>query len=136
MSQNEIAKTTRRALRVPEWTPSGNKIVVMLDKVESFSHGGIFVLPASAERDSMNQTEGTVAKLGPLAYADMRGWDEASQQWKQVSWVKPGDRVKFQRHHGWVHIEEDADGEKVEYRVMHDTDLTMVLSQKTGEDNE
>lgn len=136
MSKNEVAKTTRRALRVPEWAPSGNKIAVMLDKVESFSHGGIFVLPSQSERDSMNQTEGTVAALGPLAYRDMRGWDEASQGWKQVSWVKPGDRVKFQRHHGWVHIEKDEDGENVEYRIMHDTDLTMVLSQKTEVNDE
>jgi len=136
MSIQEIAKTSRRALRVPEWVPSGNKICIMLDKVESFSHGGIFVLPAQSERDSMNQTEGTVAALGPLAYADMRGWDEETQTWKRVHWVEVGDRVKFQRHHGWVHIEPDENGDNVEYRIMHDTDLTMVLSQKTGDSNE
>jgi co-chaperonin GroES (HSP10) len=95
--------------------------------VESFSHGGIFVLPSASEREAMNQTEGTVAALGPLAFKDMRAWDDASQGWKQVNWVSPGDRVKFQKHHGWVHMEDDADGNKVEYRILHDTDLTMVF---------
>lgn len=125
---NEVAATTVRALRAPAWIPSGNKVMIQLDKVESFSHGGIFVLPSQAERDSMNQTEGTVAALGPLAYKDMRGWDEAKQEWVVLEWVKPGDRVKFQRHHGWVHIE-GKDDDKTEYRVMHDTDITMVLKQ-------
>lgn len=122
----EIAKTTRKELRLPDWVPSGNKIAIQLDMVESFTHGGIFVLPQQSDRDAMNQTEGTVAAMGPLAFKDMRAWDDETQSWRQVNWVAFGDRVKFQRHHGWVHIEEDAEGNKVEYRVMHDTDLTMV----------
>src|ERR1700739_2074027 len=122
MSNLVVAKTTRQALRVPDWNPSGNKIMVQLDKVESFSHGGIFIPPTQNERDSMNQTEGTVAALGPLAYGDFRKWDTDTQTWVQSGWVKVGDRVKFQRHHGWVHLEEDAAGDKFEYRVMHDTD--------------
>lgn len=123
---SEIAKTTRRPIRQPAWVPSGNKILIQLDKVESFSHGGIFVLPSQAERDSMNQTVGTVVVLGPLAYKDMRAWDSETQSWKQADWIAPGDRIKFQRHHGWVHLEGNGD-DKTEYRVLHDTDITMVL---------
>ncbi len=125
----EIAKTTQRPVRDPDWVPSGNKVLVQLDKVESFSHGGIFVLPQQSERDQMNQTEGTVVCLGPLAYKDMRAWDTETQAWVQTDWIKRGDRVKFQRHHGWVSIE-GKDDDKTEYRVLHDTDITMVFREK------
>lgn len=128
-----LAKTTRRALREPNWVPSGNKILVQLDKVESFTHSGIYVPPQLTERNQMNQTEGTVAVLGPLAYKDMRAWDSEQQAWVQTDWLKVGDRVKFQLHHGWVHLEKEGD-ESVEYRVLHDTDITMVLRGK--EDHE
>jgi co-chaperonin GroES (HSP10) len=126
----EIAKTVRKALREPEWVPSGNKIAIQLDLVESFSHGGIFVLPSQSERDAMNQTEGTVAAMGPLAFKDMRRWDSELQAWIQTDWVHVGDRVKFQKHHGWVHMEKDSEDNNVEYRIMHDTDLTMVYRGK------
>lgn len=126
MSQTQITgKTTRQALRAPKWVPSGNKILVQLDKVESFTHGGIYVPPQLTERNQMNQTEGTVAVLGPLAYKDMRAWDSDAQAWVQTDWLKIGDRVKFQLHHGWIHLENDDDF-TTEYRVLHDTDITMV----------
>jgi co-chaperonin GroES (HSP10) len=103
--------------------------MVQLDKVESFTHSGIYVPPQLTERNQMNQTEGTVAVLGPLAYKDMRAWDGDKQEWIQLDWIRPGDRVKFQLHHGWVHLETVGD-EKYEYRVLHDTDITMVLRGK------
>lgn len=124
------SKIVKLDLRSPDWVPSGNKILVQLDKVESFTHSGIFVPPQVTERNQMNQTEGTVAILGPLAYKDMRAWDAATQGWTQIDWIKPGDRVKFQLHHGWVHLETTEDGVKYEYRVLHDTDITMVLRGK------
>lgn len=125
-----LTPTTRKELREPDWVPSGNKIMVQLDKVESFTHSGIYVPPQLTERNNMNQTEGTVAALGPAAYKDMRVWDDATQGWLQQDWVKVGDRVKFQLHHGWVHLEKDGDDESVEYRVLHDTEITMVFRGK------
>ena len=133
MSQSLI-KTERKPLREPEWIPAGTKVMIQLDKVESYSQGGIFIPTKISDRDNMNQTEGTVAALGPLAYKDMRAWDTDSQRWIQVPLVKVGDRVKFQRHHGWVHMEGEG-SESTEYRVMHDTDLTMVQANQSVGDN-
>lgn len=125
----EMGKTIETTLRMPGATPSGNKIMVQLAKVESFSIGGIFLPPKQTERDSMNQTVGRVVALGPLAYGDMRRWDDETQRWKQVNWVNVGDRVAFQKHHGWVHIEGEGD-DKTEYRILHDTDLTMIYAKE------
>ena len=127
MSQMKtVVKTIRKALREPDWIPSGNKIMVQLDQVESFSQGGIFIPQQVSERDQMNQTEGTVVALGPLAYKDFRGWSTEQQQWVLIQPVAVGSRIKFQRHHGWVHLEGEGE-DRVEYRVMHDTDVTMIL---------
>jgi co-chaperonin GroES (HSP10) len=129
--KDSMIKTTRKPLTVPDWVPSGNKILLQLDTVESYSNGGIFIIPKMTERDAMNQTEGTVAALGPLAYKDMRAWDTTAQQWVQIDWLKVGDRVRFQRHTGWVYMEGEG-SESIEYRVMHDTDITMVLRQEAN----
>ena len=133
MSQSKIlTKTERKAVRLPDWIPQGTKVMVQLDQVESFTTGGIFIPTSASERDNMNQTEGTVVAMGLLAYADQRRWDEASQGWKLANPVKVGDRVKFQRHHGWVHLEGEGD-DRMEYRVMYDTDITMVEKTKQAE---
>jgi co-chaperonin GroES (HSP10) len=125
----ELGKKVEKPLRMPEAKPSGNKIMVQLAAVESFSIGGIFLPPSQAERDSMNQTEGRVVALGPLAYGDMRRWDTETQTWKQTNWVDVGMRVAFQRHHGWVYVEGEGE-DKTEYRILHDTDLTMVYPKE------
>jgi co-chaperonin GroES (HSP10) len=130
--KDSMIKTTRKPLTVPDWVPSGNKIMLQLDVVESYSTGGIFIPQKLSERDNMNQTEGTVASLGPLAYKDMRRWDDETQSWLQTSWIQVGDRVKFQRHSGWVHMEGEGSN-SIEYRILHDTDITMVLRKANHE---
>jgi len=96
------------------WKPTGNKIMVLMDKTEEVSSGGIILHKTTTSRDEMAQMEGTVVAMGPLAYND-----------QGETWVHVGDRVKIQKFAGWLH----EDGED-KYRVLHDLDVIMVLSKE------
>lgn len=96
------------------WKPTGNKIMVRMDKTEKVSAGGIVLHTTTTQRDEMAQMEGTVVAMGPSAYND-----QASV------WVKVGDRVKIQKFAGWLHDEGDE-----KYRVCHDLDVIMVMDKE------
>lgn len=101
-----------------KWKPSGNKILVLMDKIETTTKSGIVIVAPGTlnERAEMGQMDGTVVALGPLAYHD-----------QPFPWLKVGDRVKVTKFGGWLHNE----GED-KYRVIHDLDVIMVL--KGGND--
>lgn len=99
------------------WKPCGNKILVQMPKVEEVSKGGIVIPHQKTERDSMAQMEGTLVAVGDCAWAD-----------QPSPWAQVGDRVKFARYAGYLHQEGDVD-----YRVMHDLDIVMVLPEKSDE---
>lgn len=96
------------------WHPTGNKIMVLMDKAETVSPGGIVLHRETTNRDEMSQMEGTVVEMGPRAYDD-----------QGTAWIKVGDRVKIQKFAGWLH-EEGGD----KYRVVHDLDVIMVMSKE------
>lgn len=103
-----------------KWQPSGNKILVLMDKVDKYSAGGIALPEVTTERGEMAQMEGTVVAMGPQAYND-----------QQTQWVAVGDRVKITKFGGWLHSE---GGDK--YRVIQDLDVIMVLKAEQGDSNE
>lgn len=104
-----------------QWKPSGNKIMVRMDPTERKTSSGIIIHHATSEREEMSQMTGTVVAMGPLAFHDQK-----------VPWIKVGDRVKITKFGGWLHKEVE-NGEEVNYRVLHDLDVIMVLE---GEENE
>jgi chaperonin GroES len=97
-------------MKTPKWKPSGNKILVHVDKVEKRTAGGLYIPNDAAEKQQMAQMTGVVVSLGPLAFAD-----------QPVAWVRVGDHIKFSKYAGYLHQEGDED-----YRVMHDLDVIMV----------
>jgi co-chaperonin GroES (HSP10) len=101
------------------WQPSGNKILVKMDQVETTTKSGIIISAPGTlnERAEMAQMDGTVVALGPLAYFD-----------QPKAWLKVGDRVKITKFGGWLHSE----GED-KYRVIHDLDVIMVLKGANDE---
>lgn len=98
-----------------KWKPSGNKIMVLMDPVETTTKSGIIVaIPGTLEgRAEMQQMEGTVVAVGPTAYHD-----------QQAPWTKVGDRIRVAKFAGWLF----EDG-KDKYRVIHDLDVMMVLGE-------
>ena len=97
-----------------KWKPCGNKILVLMDKVEEVTKGGIVIPGAKTERDSMAQMVGTLIATGECAWAD-----------QPHVWAHVGDKVKFAKYAGFLHDE----GDGLLYRVMHDLDIVMVLPQ-------
>jgi len=93
-----------------KWLPSGNKILVHVDKVERRTAGGLYIPDESADKQQMAQMTGVVVEVGPLAFAD-----------QPKAWVVVGDHVKFSKFAGYLHKEGEED-----YRVMHDLDVIMV----------
>lgn len=101
-----------------DWKPCGNKILVLMDKVEEMSKGGIVIPRQTTERDSMSQMVGTLVAVGDCAWAD-----------QPAPWASVGDRVKFAKYAGYLHVE---GGDS--YRVMHDLDVVMVLPKENGDE--
>ena len=96
------------------WKPCGDKILVMMEKVEEVSQGGIILPQEKQERDKMSQMVGTIVAVGPNAWAD-----------QPTIWAEVGDRVKFAKFAGFIHEENG-----IRYRVMHDLDIVMVLEKE------
>lgn len=101
------------------WKPCGNKILVEMDKMEEINPGGLIAIPQEfLKRTEMSQMIGTLVAVGGCAWAD-----------QPAVWAKVGDRVKFAKFAGFLH-EEDG----VQYRIMHDLDIVMVLPKENDND--
>jgi co-chaperonin GroES (HSP10) len=98
-----------------KWKPSGNKVLVLMDKAETTTKSGIIIAaPGTLEgRAEMQQMEGVIVDMGPTAYHDQK-----------TPWAQVGDRVRIAKFAGWLF--EDGD---VKYRVLHDLDIMMVLGE-------
>lgn len=100
-----------------DWKPTGNKILVEMEKVENVTKGGIVLPESKTEREEMSAMVGTIVAAGPMAWAD-----------QSVPWAKVGDKVKFAKFAGFLHKENGRN-----FRVMHDLDIVMVLEGESHE---
>jgi len=102
-----------------KWKPSGNKVLILMDPPETTTASGIIIAaPGTLEgRAEMQQMEGTVVALGAQAFHD-----------QPADWVKVGDKVRIAKFGGWLFQEGDLKN-KVNYRVVHDLDIMMVLGE-------
>lgn len=97
--------------------PTGHRIMVKPDEVETVSASGIIISQGNqAERERMAQIRGTLVDVGSCAWADQKH-----------SWgLKVGDRVLFAKYRG-VLIGKEQSKDGCEYRLLDDLDIAGVL---------
>lgn len=95
-------------------TPCGDRILVLPEKVEETSAGGIVIVDSAREKFGLAQTIGVLVAIGPEAWTD----------YESGAFAKVGDRVMFAKYGGLVFTGNDGQ----EYRVMNDVDITAIVS--------
>mgnify|MGYP001609456512 CR=1 FL=1 len=119
-----------------EWTgentsgilPIGDRVLVLVDKPEQRTLGGIEIPVETAARAGMAAETGVLVAVGESAFKWM---NDRIHPWVGVA-PKPGDRVILERYSGQLHV--GADGEI--YRLMEAKNLGAVITQSTGIEKE
>lgn len=97
-----------------ELKPEGCKILVVPDKVEEKTKGGIYLPVQSRESEQNRMLKGTIKAIGPTAVI----------QFGKDRHAKVGDRIIFARYGGFV-VRND-EGEEL-YRVLNDEDVICLI---------
>lgn len=98
--------------------PEGAKVLVVPDKVEEKTKGGI-ILPEKVKKDErLRMWKGTIVAMGPKAYVVFAN-DETGET--DVA-AKIGDRVIYAMYGGMVIRDEDDPSIEL-YRVLNDEDV-------------
>ena len=119
--------------------PSGNRVVVKPDDIETTTKGGIIIPETEAEKHALSQTTGVLEAVGPDAWLDRVTTIERliDGEWKAVErrtdgysqpFAQVGDRVAYAKF-GGLQVE-GADGKK--YRILNDEDITAVVSDEVS----
>lgn len=95
--------------------PIGSKVLVRIETTPRYS-GTIYIPEDVAKRQDMSAVTGVVVAMGPLCFLDQK--DEYGTI---IRGCRVGDRVKFAKFAGFVHVEDDT-----QYRFMSDLDIMMV----------
>jgi chaperonin GroES len=120
-------------------TPSGNRVVVKPDDIETTTAGGIVIPETEAQKHAHAQSTGRLVAVGPDAWMHTTKTVERLMdgQWKPVERVttgysgpfaKVGERVAFAKY-GGLQVEGE-DGEK--YRILNDEDITARVSDEVN----
>ena len=98
------------------------KVLVLPEKVEETTEGGIY-LPEEAKARARNDTKaGVVVEIGGLAFD--RQTDEPWPEYRE-GLLKAGSEVVFSKHGGEFLLGDDGE----EYRLMNDRDILAVRSK-------
>lgn len=98
--------------------PLDQRVLVMPDKVEQRTAGGIIIPDSALEQKEHAQVKATLVAVG------VNAWAEALASPAFTAPV-PGDRVMIAKYGGV--LVKGADGE--DYRVMNDEDITALLEE-------
>lgn len=105
--------------KVEDLQPVEFNVVIELDRTEEKTLGGIILPGQKVERNRLEETEGTLARLSPFAF-NYDEWPDAAE--KPAS----GDRVYFARYAGI--LTECADGRWV--RIIKDKEVVATVGHK------
>lgn len=94
--------------------PTGGHILVLPDKVEEKTAGGIILPDTIRDKEQLAATAGTLIDIGPSAWMDLDNG---------MPWAKVGDHVSYARYAGVVLAGKDG----VDYTLLNDNDLLAVL---------
>ena len=98
--------------------PLDMRVLVLPDKVEEVSKGGIIFVPDAVEKEKYATVKGTLVAAGVNAFAEARAHPAFTPP-------QPGERVMIAKYGGVV--VKGADGE--EYRIMNDEDIVAILEE-------
>jgi chaperonin GroES len=115
--------------------PSGNRVVIKPDEVETTTAGGIVIPLTEAEKHQTAQSTGVLVAVGPDAFQEYTTttYRHIDGSWKPVEmtvtgfsqpFANVGDRVAFAKYGGLSVIGEDGE----EYRILNDMDITAQVS--------
>ena len=120
-------------------SPSGNRVLILPDKIDEVTPGGIHVPDSIKEKHLHAQATGTVIAVGPDCWRDEITLVERliDNEWKTVerrisgyseSFAHVGEKVAFAKYGGLMVEGEDG----VNYRIMNDTDITARVSDNVS----
>jgi chaperonin GroES len=95
--------------------PTGGHLLVLPDKVEERTAGGLYIPDTTREKEQQAATVGRLIAVGASAWKDL---DDGS------AWANVGDRISYARYAG-VSMK-GVDGES--YILINDNDVLAVLS--------
>lgn len=90
--------------------PTGGHLLVMPDKVEEKTAGGIYIPEAAREKEQQAATMGTLIAIGSGAWTDL---DDGKP------WAAVGDRISYSRYAGIVMDGMDSE----HYVLINDNDV-------------
>ena len=90
--------------------PTGGHILVLPEKVEEKTSGGILIPDTVREQEQNAATRGTLIAVGPTAWVDL---DDGTP------WATEGQRIIFARHAGVAMKGQDDE----DYVLMNDNDV-------------
>jgi len=90
--------------------PTGGHLLVIADKVEEITSGGIIMPHDTREREQNATTIGTLIAVGSGAWTDL---DDGSP------WAKVGDKISYARHAGFAMVGQDGE----DYLLINDNDV-------------
>ena len=94
--------------------PTGGHLLVMPDKVEEMTAGGIIMPQETRDREQQAATVGTLIAAGSGAWTDL---DDGSP------WAEVSDRISYARHAGVSMIGQDGES----YVLINDNDVLAKL---------
>ena len=95
-------------------TPVEYKCLVLPEKVEEKTQGGILLSAKLQEQDQLSETRCQLIALGGMAFED----------WKDGQLPQAGDRVMIAKYSGILCRGNDGE----EYRVINDKDIIAIIS--------
>jgi len=118
------------------FTPCGDRVVVLPDKVEQVTKGGIIIPEKESDKHQLAQVTGVLVAVGPDSWTHQITVIErrmGNGKWREVErkrtgyskdFAKVGDRVCFARYNGLPFDGEDGR----QYRLLNDEDITATIS--------
>lgn len=89
--------------------PTGGHLLVLPDKVEEKTAGGIYIPETSRDKEQQAATVGTLIAIGSSAWTDI----------DVQPWAKAGDKVSYARYAGVAMVGQD----KEQYVLINDNDV-------------
>ena len=71
--------------------PTGGHLLVLPEKVEEKTKGGIYLPETAREKEQQAATVGTLIAIGPTAWKDL---DDG------IAWAEVGDKISYSRYAG------------------------------------
>ena len=90
--------------------PTGGHLLVLPEKVEEKTKGGIYLPQTTLEKEQQAATVGTLIAIGPTAWKDL---DDG------VAWAEVGDKISYSRYAGVSMPGKDDDS----YVLINDNDV-------------